>query len=236
MIDARLSIRQFWQRRNLETHLLLDRYTVHNVSIFFAYAAYRLKLTPNHLSAASGAFSALALIAAAFTPANDLVVPILAIYALSQISYLFDCADGQLARATETASTYGAFLDKAMDLASVKLQYGAFFIFLYRYYMAEGHSIEAQSWLFGGLAFIFFKLARFVVSQFFANMMPDVYENSKSNPTSIFELIKNFMDHQVSLLNMLVFLLSPLACMLIYLAQTTLLSIAWVRYFRRGYH
>ena len=51
---GRISLNEFWNGRNLDSHLLLDRLTVHNISIFFAYAGYRLNLTANHISAGSG--------------------------------------------------------------------------------------------------------------------------------------------------------------------------------------
>ncbi len=234
MTRASLSLRQFWRQRNLETHLWLDRHTANNVSIFIAYGAYKSNLTANQLSIASGVFSAFALMVAAFSDATDLFWPVLTIYGLAQISYLLDCADGQLARVTNTTSTYGAFLDKAIDLASIKLQSGAFFIFLYRHYVATGTSDEAQIWLFSGLAFIFVKVARFVVSELFSGLMPQIYEDSKIQPTQVTEILKVVMDTQISLLNMLVVLISPLACLLIYLVQFILLGGAWIRYFWRG--
>jgi phosphatidylglycerophosphate synthase len=230
----RISLRQFWQGRNLDSQLLLDRLTTHNVSIFIAYAGYRLNLTANHISAGSGLFSLLALIAAATMGTESATIPVLTIFALSQVSYILDCADGQLARATGTTSPFGAFLDRAMDLVGIQLQYSAFFIFLYRYYMAAGATFEAQVWLFGGLAFVFFYLARFTVWQFFLHLMPETYEDSKSDPSVASEILKGLIDHQIVVLTMLVFLISPIACLAIYAFQALLLCAIWLRYFKRG--
>lgn len=230
----RISLTEFWQGRNLDNQLLLDRLTVHNFSIFFAYAGYRLNLTANHLSAGSGLFSLLALIAAATMGTDSATVPVLTIFALSHFSYTLDCADGQLARATGTTSPYGAFLDRAMDLVGIQLQYSAFFIFLYRYYMAAGSTFEAHLWLFGGLAFVFFYLARFTVWQFFLHLLPETYEDSKDKPNVVSEILKGLIDHQVVVLTMLVFLISPMVCMAIFAFQMLLLCAIWLRYFKRG--
>lgn len=225
---------QFWRGRNMDSQLLLDRLTVHNVSILFAYAGYRLNLSANHISAGSGFFSLLALIAAATMGTDSATVPVLTIFALSHFSYMLDCADGQLARATGTTSPYGAFLDRAMDLVGIQLQYSAFFIFLYRYYMAAGSTFEAQLWLFGGLAFVFFYLARFTVWQFFLHLMPETYEDSKGTTNGASEILKGLIDHQVVVLTMLVFLISPMACFAIFTFQALLLCAIWLRYFKRG--
>ncbi len=230
----RISLMQFWRDRNMDSQLLLDRLTVHNVSIFFAYAGYRLNLSANHISAGSGLFSLLALIAAATMGTDSATVPVLTIFALSHFSYMLDCADGQLARATGTTSPYGAFLDRAMDLVGIQLQYSAFFIFIYRYYMAAGSTFEAQLWLFGGLAFVFFYLARFTVWQFFLHLMPETYEDSKGAPNVASEILKGLIDHQVVVLTMLVFLISPMACLAIFTFQALLLCAIWLRYFKRG--
>jgi len=230
----RISLTDFWQGRNMDGHLLLDRLTVHNVSIFVAYAGYRLNLTANHISAGSGLFSFFALIAAATMGTESATVPVLTIFALSHISYILDCADGQLARATGTTSPYGAFLDRAMDLVGIQLQYSAFFIFIYRYYMAAGSTFEAHLWLFGGLAFVFFYLARFTVWQFFLHLLPETYEDSKDEPNIISEILKGLIDHQVVVLTMLVFLISPMVCFAIYTFQALLLCAIWLRYFKRG--
>lgn len=230
----KITLTQFWRGRNLDSQLLLDRLTIHNVSIFFAYAGYRLKLTANHISAGSGLFSLFALIAAATMGTESATLPILTIFVLSQISYVLDCADGQLARATGTTSPYGAFLDRAMDLVGIQLQYSAFFIFIYRYYMAAGSTFEAQMWLFGGLAFVFFYLARFTVWQFFLHLLPETYEDSKDKPSVVSEILKGLIDHQVVVLTMLVFLISPMACLAIFTFQALLLCTIWLRYFKRG--
>lgn len=232
--SGRISLATFWRGRNLDEQLLLDRLTVQNISILVAYAGYRLNLSANQLSAASGLFSLLALIAAATMGTDSATIPVLTIFALSHFSYVLDCADGQLARATKTTSPYGAFLDRAMDLVGIQLQYSAFFIFIYRYYMAAGETFEAQVWLFGGLAFVFFYLARFTVWQFFLHQMPETYEDSKGAPSIISEILKCLIDHQVVVLTMLVFLISPMVCMGIFAFQGLLLCAIWLRYFKRG--
>jgi len=229
-----LSLEQFWRMRNVGSHLTLDRLTVHNVSIFAAYAAYRAGMTPNHVSLLSGLFSVCVIAATALTPAGDAVFSVLVIWGLAQFAYLLDCADGQLARITNNTSELGAFLDKSMDISGAMLQFGAFSIFAYRHYAGLGDATMAHLFLYAGLIFIFFKVSRFAVWQFFVHMLPEAYESSKARSSLASEILKNLADHQVSLANMLVFLISPTACLAIFMIQTILIASAWARYFRRA--
>lgn len=225
---------QFWRKRNLGSHLTLDRWTVHNVSVFAAYLAYKLGVSPNGVSLASGIFSVCTIVAAALLPAGELTFSILVVWGLAQFAYLLDCADGQLARITNKTSELGAFLDKSMDVSGTMLQFGAFSIFVYRHYADVGDMAQAHLFLYAGLIFVFFKISRFVVWQFFLNMLPETYETSKTRPAVVSEVLKNLADHQISLMNMLVFLVSPIACLSIYIAQTVLIALAWARYFPRA--
>lgn len=230
----RLTPGLFWRKRNLGTHLTLDRWTVHNVSVLAAYLAYKLGASPNAVSLASGFFSICTIAAAALLPAGELTFSILVIWGLAQFSYLLDCADGQLARITNTTSELGAFLDKSMDVSGTMLQFGAFSIFVYRHYAELGDMAQAHLFLYVGLIFIFFKISRVVVWQFFLHMLPDTYETSKARTDVVSEVLKNLADQQISLINMLVFLVSPVACLSIYMAQSVLIAFAWARYFLRA--
>lgn len=77
-----------------------------------AALAFALRLTPNAVTLI-GALTALAgccVFAVADTPAT-----VVAAALLWQLAFAFDCADGQLARATGRQSPYGAWLDVSCD-------------------------------------------------------------------------------------------------------------------------
>jgi phosphatidylglycerophosphate synthase len=77
-----------------------------------AALAYRLGIAPNAITVAGLTFMLTACFpyALGVAPAAWILAAI-----LWQIGFAFDCADGQLARATGTASPFGAWLDVACD-------------------------------------------------------------------------------------------------------------------------
>jgi hypothetical protein len=116
-----LALHQFWERRNSETYVWLDRLTVNNFAPLLAYAGHVLRVTPNHLSAASAICAVAALIAGFLLPADQPNFSIILLYLMVQLSYAFDCADGLLARVSGAESDFGEFLDKALLRRGLRL-------------------------------------------------------------------------------------------------------------------
>jgi hypothetical protein len=52
---------------------------------------------------------------------------------------------------------------------------------------------------------------------------------------AIKSVLMTISEHQSSLFNMLVFLLSPTACLCIFVAQTVIFAAAYFNYFRRAW-
>ena len=113
-----LGFGHFWRYRNSGDPVWLDRYTVNNVAIILAYLSYQIGATPNRLSLASGLSGILVFAVSLRLPTESPALSILTIYLLAQVSYAFDCADGQLARAIGKETEFGEFLDKSIDTAS----------------------------------------------------------------------------------------------------------------------
>lgn len=88
---------------------LLNRF----VSKYVTYGAYRLGLSPNALTVLSTV--AVAAGAASLLVLSDRLAGGVAALVLLQLAYVLDCCDGQLARLTGTASTFGGFLDLVLD-------------------------------------------------------------------------------------------------------------------------
>ena len=156
-----LTFSTFWEQRNSKTIIFLDRVTINNISVFVAFVSYKLGVTANQLSLASGIFGAFAFLAALFLPPDQIFLSVVAIYLLSQASYLFDCADGQLARTTKTTSEFGAFLDLGIDISSMFLSLGSIFIYAYRHFKYFGFFNEADLFLLVGFVFIGVRTSRF---------------------------------------------------------------------------
>ncbi len=232
-IDRVLTLRDFWRGRNLESHLLIERLTANNLSIGLAFAGYRLGMAANMLSVGSGVIGIVALLTAIVLPVEMPAVSVVTIFALSQFALLLDCVDGQLARVTGTASEYGAFLDKAIDFISMPFQYAAVFVYAYRYYTGIGMTPVAEAVLLFGFIFILGTLARFFTWQIFYSAFPEKYEYTKIKDNYVTILIKNCMDHQVSIFNILIALISPITCLLVFFLQLLLRAAAYIRYLRR---
>ena len=81
----------------------------------------QLGLSPNHITLASFLVAAIAAVAVAFDH------PFLAI-ALWWISRIFDGTDGILARETDTATSFGAYLDIVCDMAAYSVMILGFII------------------------------------------------------------------------------------------------------------
>jgi len=232
---VRLSFSTLWNRRNLEESVFLDRITANNASVLIAFVAYKLGVTPNQLSVASGISSLFAFCAAVSLPPDQIIPSVVTIFLLSQVSYLFDCADGQLARATGRETDFGDFLDKGIDIATSFLSFGAFFAYAYKHLKHLDYVELSEYFLLIGFLFVCARTSRFFVWQKFMMLLPQVYHSSKIKDNAIISLLKSFMDHQFSLFNMLVFLLSPLACLCIFAGQAVILSTVYINYFRRAW-
>lgn len=124
-----------------ETEELADRYVHRPLAALLVRALIRTPMTPNQvtlLSGAVGVLSGAALAWGADRPAARLLGGILLFVAV-----VFDCSDGQLARARGTFSTTGAVLDGMSDYA-VGLSFG-----LAATYVLAQHYGSPWYWLLG---------------------------------------------------------------------------------------
>ena len=232
--DEKYRLRHFWHTRNINDPPLLDRYTVNNVSIFVAYASYKLGFTPNQRSVASGVFSGFAFVSALIMPPDSLALSILAIFVLSQSSYLLDCADGQLARATNTESEFGDFLDSGIDITSAMFAFGSLFCYLFRYHYNSGSYFLGDVSLFVGFLFILARTSRYFLMKNFVNIFKQREIDLRKRRGFAEGLGGSFMDQQMSLFGMLLFLVSASSGFALYIAQSIILAAVAVRYFLRA--
>lgn len=224
----------FWTRRHEGVTLLIDRYVAYNLSVFATFCSARAGLTPNHVSLISVAFAAVAFLLGVFLPAGDMLSSVAMIYAASQIAYVFDCADGQLARATDTTSKYGDFFDKSIDIISNTLIFGGYFAFLYRHFVTIDEPGTAPSWLLLGFFFLTARAARFAVWQRLEAEHGPALSGQETREGMAVALLKNFMDMQVSLFGMLLFPFVPELAFALFSTQTLILAAVYVRYFARA--
>ena len=231
---ATLNIGRFWARRHDCVTLFIDRKVAYNLAVPIAYGSARARLTPNQVSLASGVTAFVAFLLGISLPPDQVLVPILLIYGTSQLSYVFDCADGQLARVTGTKSKFGDFFDKSIDITAFTLMFGGYFAYLYRYLMAVGDSEAAARWLLLGFFFLLARTSRFAVWQRFeAEYGAEGAERATSDGW-IVVVLKNFMEMQVSLFGMLLFPFAPELAYALFAMQTVILAAVYARYFFRA--
>jgi phosphatidylglycerophosphate synthase len=223
----------FWAMRNKPEQLILDHAIANNISIFIAYLSHRIGLTPNFVTLGTGIFAIGAFVSGMVLPADGMPMAVTVIFGFAALSYLLDCADGQLANATGTASKFGEFLDRGVDLASFLLSFGGFFGYLYRHYTAGGDARMANAALLVGFVFLLARSSRFFAWQFFEKSYPDV-----GNPTEdglALAVAKNLGDHVASLFAMILCLASPVLVLVLFAIQAAITAGAYVRYFFRAY-
>lgn len=90
------------------------REVAYPVGVRLAYGCHRLGLTPNQVSLTSLFVSILSSIIAAFLAPQHWIGGVVLLLGL-QLGFMFDCADGVLARATKRCSDFGSILDKTFD-------------------------------------------------------------------------------------------------------------------------
>jgi len=223
----------FWKSRNKPGLTIVDQTVAYNISIFIAYASHRVGLTPNHLSVGSGIFAIGAFVSAISLPADQVSLAVSTIFAFSVLSHLFDCADGQLARATDTASKFGECLDVGMDIASSLFYFGGFFGYLYRHYSANGDLQLANSALLIGFLFLLARSSRFFAGAFFRKNFTN-YRGQSRDGLAI-TVLKNLSDTVVLLSGMLLFFVSPILMFGLFCVLAVVHTGAYVRFFFRAY-
>jgi phosphatidylglycerophosphate synthase len=234
MKNGKIPAEYFFNNRNIVDVLEVEKYFTNNISFFLAFFAYRLGLSANALSIAGALCAVLAFVVAGVLPADEPVFSVISIGMICQTAFLIDCADGQLARATGTASPYGMFIDHALDAVSCPLQLGGFFFYAYRHFMHAGDTVQADIFLLAGFILILSTMARFFAWQLFIHVLVDRYEKTKKADNYFTVFVKNLVDHQVSVVAMFVFVLSPVASLVLFILQSSLRFLAYVMYLRRA--
>jgi len=114
----------------------------------FAYLFYRLGVSPNKISFAGLTIRLLALVLIVLSP---VITPFISISAviLLLLGYIFDCADGQLARAAGLGSKFGEWLDHTLDCVfTFCLHFAAGYIIL-----VQAHT-GSEQWYLGFIALV----------------------------------------------------------------------------------
>jgi len=124
-------------------------YSVHinrRLGKYAAAAAYRAGLSPNSVSCISAAFTFSGITLLAVAPAACWIG--ILVWATLAIGYVFDSADGQVARLRGGGSVAGEWLDHVLDSAKVSSLHLAVLIAAYRNF-----TLPSDAWLLVPIAF-----------------------------------------------------------------------------------
>ena len=122
------------------------RYVNRRAGGWLASAGYALKLTPNHLTALSAAFSFGAITALCLVRPTPLVAALITLALL--IGFAFDSADGQLSRVRGDGRPSGEWLDHVVDVAKTASLHAAVLVSLHRF-----TDLAGSPWLLVPLGF-----------------------------------------------------------------------------------
>ncbi len=171
------AIRTVYRDSQKKEDIAWNTYVARPLAAILVYLLRPTPLTPNQVTLMGAAiFFAAAAAMIALPGATGFLVAALIV----QLSYLFDCADGQLARIKSMTSEVGAYLDFLIDEIKALLLIGAVCV---RLWMMDGDVM----WLLIGLAGIFVvatatSLTNFVRRPEYAGKQINPGESARSRP------------------------------------------------------
>jgi phosphatidylglycerophosphate synthase len=95
-----------------------------SLAAYLAYFAGRIGMSPNSLTLISGLCVLLSMGVLIGFGVGSLYLALL-VFVLLALAYVFDCADGQLARTTNQCSKFGAWLDHVSDASKIFVIHGS---------------------------------------------------------------------------------------------------------------
>ena len=156
------------------------RWVNRRLARYAAAAAYRVGATPNQVTAASAAVSAVAIGLVAAAPATPLVAVTAAV--LFALGYLLDSADGQVARLSRSGSPAGEWLDHVVDAIRTPAIHLAVFLGLMRQ--------PSVSWWLRDVALLFCVVA---VGQFMSQILAEQLSGRVHRPVSGNGVVKSWL-------------------------------------------
>ncbi|MCK4763174.1 MAG: CDP-alcohol phosphatidyltransferase family protein [Candidatus Aminicenantes bacterium] len=170
------------------SYLRVERYFTRPLASLIVRAVFNTRVTPNHLTYVS---FYMAVIAGVFYCFGE---PLFFIFGgiFTQLSSVFDCADGQLARSKDMCTRFGAYLDLILDRLSDFLIFTSIAV---GYYIYSGNLIFFLAALFAN-ALYFLQLNLYYISLAYL-------EDKKTGQSAAARGLAIFIIFVFSLLNLL---------------------------------
>lgn len=172
---------------------LYSRFVNRPVGRYLAAGAYRIGLTPNHVTLISAAFSFAAVVTVAV--AAPTWVAGLVVWLGLAVGFAFDSADGQLARLRGGGSAAGEWLDHVVDCAKITALHTAVLIAFYR---DPGHfGTGSDGWLLVPLGFQLAAVVTFFGGLLTEKLKPKAAPGDRAEPSTVRAVALLPVDHGV---------------------------------------
>ncbi len=225
-----------WAKRGSGFTTAFSRATTsHSAALVAIVSAWR-GMTPNHLTVLSCLAGVAAFIIAFFLPTGQPVISVIVLFVVAELAFVLDCADGNLARGTNSATRFGGYFDHTLDVVSQTCALAAIFVFAYRTGLASNNASLAHAALIIGFVFLLVREARHFAVHLFQEMFSPERAPAGSSHTmaTAVTLLKSLHTYQASMLAVLVYLASPIASLVIFGIQAGLLVISILRHIGRA--
>lgn len=179
-----------------------------------AWLAQQAGISPNQLTLIAGLLSTLGSVSLYFSLDHPLYL--LVSLVLLQLAYAFDCADGQLARATGLTSKLGAWLDVSVDFYTIGIISTGLLMFMAG---SDNHSVGTI------IVIMIFTIARNLSLFGSTYIRQSNQESVHSRASTLRHMAKVLIDTPVILFLMVILTLSPSLLMSYLLLSSALLLL-----------
>ncbi len=225
-----------WAKRGAGFTTAFSRVTTSHSAALVAFVSSWLGMRPNHLTLLSCLAGVAAFIIAFFLPTGQPVISVIVLFVVAELVFVLDCADGILARGTNSTTRFGGYFDHTLDVISQTCALAAIFVFAYRAGLASNNAEFAHAALIIGFLFLLAREARHFAVHLFQEMFSQERAPLGSSliMATAVTLLKSLHTYQVSMLAVLVYLASPIASLVIFGIQAGLLVISMLRHIGRA--
>ena len=220
---------QYWSSRGDGYGTAINRWATSHAAALVAYGSARLGLTPNQVTLMSLVCGMVGFLLAFGLPVSQPVISISVIVILAELTFILDCADGLLARATDTATPCGEYIDHTLDIASQSCALSAFFVFAYRAELSLQNPGLANAAPVVGFLFLAARITRHTAIHLSGSLFGPQTTAQRSKRSILSRLLTNLLEYQVSMLAVVTYLLSPTASLAIFGAQALMCAAAVAR-------
>lgn len=227
-----------WAKRGAGFDTAFSRATTSHSAALVAIVASWLGMTPNQLTLLSCFTGVTTFITAFVLPTDQPLFSVLVLFVIATFAFVFDCADGILARGTNRATRFGGFFDHTLDVVTQTCGLAAIFVFAYRSGLASNNTEFAHAALIIGFLFLLTREARnFSIHLYHATFSPErPTRNFSRTVATAVAVIKSLLTYQFSMLAVLAYLASPVASFTLFGMQTAVLFVSLVRCIGRAWH